>query len=259
MTYKSICALIMSMAVFATQSNATSREVGWADLVDGQAQIYEDPFRELTFKQIRALRDVVASRKQLGSETISSADLVVAKDRLRIVRETLAEQGIDADWLISQRWVVAERRKHAATAGNPDLDGRTITLSGFALSAPPAADGTPVAYLVPEQGLCSHLPPPDPNQMIRVQLTDSWRPTYPHEPVRLTGRVKIEPTEEVFRVVDGPVQMRATFLMQAEKVETMADMRAQADPAARREWVRQLTQRLRATGKNDPAQSVETQ
>ena len=84
--------------------------------------------------------------------------------------------------------------------------------------------------------------------MIRVLLTGDWQPSFAHEPVRLTGKVSITPTNEVFHVVDGPVQMRATFVMTAEKVETIADMRAQGDAEATRAWMRQMSERLQASG-----------
>ncbi len=246
MLWKSLCTAVF-LAVFVTQSNATAREIGWADLVDRSAQVYEDPYRDLILKQIRALRDVVSSRDRLAAANVSSDDRLAAEEKLATALKTLDAQDINADWVISQRWLVAERRERAVRAGNSDVDGQIITLSGFALAAPPADDGTPVAYLVPQRGLCSHLPPPNPNQMIRVRLSGNWRPAFAHEPVRLTGRVTIDPTAEVFRIVDGPVQMHATFLMEAEKIETMADMRANADPDARREWAQQLNERLRSS------------
>ena len=67
--------------------------------------------------------------------------------------------------------------------------------------------------------MCSHMPPPNANQMVRVRLTDEWQPKIANEPVRLTGRISIAPTQEVFRVVDGTVQMSATFIMDVERAE----------------------------------------
>ena len=66
--------------------------------------------------------------------------------------------------------------------------------------------------------------------MVKVRLTDEWRPSFVYEPVRLTGTVSIAPSRNMVHVVDGAVQMRATFLMNVDRVETLAD--ATAGPGA---------------------------
>jgi hypothetical protein len=240
-----LCALAIVLATFVAKAPASANEVGWVDLIDLTASTYEDPFRDLSYHHMRALRSVVAAREKLNAVTLASGDRHTVEAELANAKKTLEADGIDVDWLIAQRWVVADRRARAATAGNPDIDGQTITLAGFALAGPPAKDGAPVAYMVPERGMCSHVPPPNPNQMIRVRLNGDWRPAYAHEPVRLTGKVSITPTNEVFFVTDGPVQMRATFLMDLEKVETFPDVRAQTDTAGGQDWAQQMVERWR--------------
>ena len=101
------------------------------------------------------------------------------------------------------------------------------------------------------------MPPPNPNQMIRVRLSEDWLPSYAHEPVRLTGTVSIVPTQENFHIVDGPVQMNATFLMEAEKVETFSEMRAQSDPLATNDWAKRLANRLREANQAHSAPTVD--
>jgi hypothetical protein len=154
--------------------------------------------------------------------------------KLRRLETGLGEAGIDVDWILSQRWVVAERRERAATAGNTALDGAKLTLAGYAIPAPPAEDGTPVAYLVPERGMCSHMPPPSPNQMVRVRLNGDWTPQYTHEPVQLTGTLSIAPSSHRIRVVDGKMAMRATYRMDAVSAKTLGF----ASPASVSAWAR---------------------
>ena len=241
-------ACIVALAMSTAASAAQALEFDWPDLIDMSAQDFEDPYRDMRYDQIDDVRTVLLQRNVLESGGLSAEDRAEAQTKLDDAIARLAAEGLDPDFLISQRWEVAERRERAATAGNPALDGQTVTLAGFALAAPPASDGNPVVYLVPERGMCSHLPPPNPNQMIRVRLTGDWFPQYAHEPVRLTGKLMIEPTQEVFHVVDGPVDMRATFLMAASKVETIEDIRAQGNAEATREWAQQMAERLRASG-----------
>lgn len=259
MLFGRFCAFFFAAFLLSFQTTAAARNLDWADLIDVSAQSYDDPYRDLNYEQIVDVRTVLVERAKLEDPNLSQSEKEAALINLEEANGRLANDGLDSEWLISQRWAVAERRERAATAGNPGIDGQVITLSGFALAGPPAEDGAPVVYLVPERGMCSHIPPPNPNQMIRVRLHKDWTPSYAHEPVRLTGRVAIAPTDKVFHVVDGLVQMRATFLMETSKVETLADMRAQADPEATREWASQVADRLRAAGmiKSRPASETE--
>jgi hypothetical protein len=72
------------------------------------------------------------------------------------------------------------------------------------------------------------MPPPNPNQLVRVRLSGGWTPSANHEPVRLTGRLTISPSAHVIRVVDGPVAMNASFAMEVILVETLGDFRKAA-------------------------------
>ena len=188
--------------------------LSWDALPDPAAQTYDDPFAELSPEQLQTLISIVRLRERLATGR------QVEREDLDAAEKKLSELGVDADALISQRWVVAERRRKAASAGNPKLDGETVTIGGFAIPGPPDKDGTKIVYLVPKPGLCSHMPPPDPNQMLRLRLKGEWYPQRIHEPVAVTGRLHRDPTENSFSVVDGPVQMNATWSMDVDAVDT---------------------------------------
>ncbi|WP_171126923.1 DUF3299 domain-containing protein [Ruegeria sp. HKCCA4707] len=223
----------------------------WPDLVDEAAQNFEDPFRDLTFDQLVALRTFVNAQESLTSGDTAEDDRSQLEAQLADVEAELKAEGIDANWLISQRWVVADRRKLAGEAGNPAKDGEIIKLGGFVIPAPAAEDGTPVGYLVPERGMCSHVPPPPPNQMVRLRLTNGWKSTEMYEPIVVTGQLQIQPSDERMMVVDGFVSMRATFEMDVTDVQTFSknDVRQSVgttDPsAATKTWAEGLAEKLK--------------
>ncbi|KIC47242.1 hypothetical protein RA28_06150 [Ruegeria sp. ANG-S4] len=212
----------------------------WDRLPDPSAQSFEDPYRDLSPEQFDSILYVVRLRRNLQQEFGSTEERQNWQQRLQETEGELVEKGIDVDWLLDQREVVTERRRKAGTAGNPQFDGQTVTLTGFAIPAPNDPDGQPVAYLVPERGMCSHMPPPPPNQMIRVRLNGDWTPGYFHEPVRLTGTLRIEPSMQSMMVVDGLVPMNATFQLETDSVETLE---TEADRLA---WKRRTTDHIRA-------------
>ncbi len=224
--------------VIATPGTA----LDWSDLPDPSAQVFEDPYRELSAEQFDDVLYVVRLRGRLQRESGSDEERQKWQELLTETEDALVADGIDVDWLLDQREVVTERRRKAGTNGNPQFDGQTITLAGFAIPAPSDPDGRPVAYLVPERGMCSHMPPPPPNQMIRVRLNGDWTPSYFHEPVRLTGTLTINPSVQNMMVVDGLMPMNATFQLETERVETLE---TEAD---RLEWRQRAADRIRAAG-----------
>lgn len=199
----------------AVAGAAPQTDLGWADMPDPAAQVFEDPFRDLSPEQFDDLRFAVRLRSRLAQDVGRAEERQKWRDLLTETEAALAQDDIDVDRMLSQREVVIQRRINADTAGNPRIDGQVVTIAGYAIPAPPDADGRPVAYLVPQPGMCSHLPPPPANQMIRVLLTRDWTPEYVHEPVRLTGKLTIDPSDREMNVVDGLVLMQATFKLDA--------------------------------------------
>ena len=237
---------LVVLAVTAAHASA-SQSVEWSDLIDVSAQSYEDPYRDLSYTQLDTLRDIVIDRAKIEKDGLSEEEKTESLRRVSDAKKMLVDDGIDADWLIAQRWIVAERRERAATAANPELDGQVVTLFGFAIPAPSEPDGTRIVYLVPERGMCSHMPPPNANQMIRARVSGDWDANRMHEPVRLTGTLSIDPTNHIFRVVDGEMPMRASFSLDVTRVETLEDLRADMPKAST--FGGSLRQRLRAMGR----------
>lgn len=227
--------LAIGLSIWASASLAGVNVIAWSDLADPEAQVFDDPYRDLSMEQLAMLVDVARLREAGTRDEVQ---------KLSELEDLLQQDGIDIDWLISQRWVVAEHRERAAAAGNAALEGAEVTLSGFAISAPPDVDGTPTVYLVEQRGLCSHMPPPNPNQMIRVRMKDDWQPDYIHHPVRLSGTLAIQPSEHVFRVVDGPVAMKATWEMTAGTATAWNPMNSQAEASS--DWLDALRRKYAA-------------
>ena len=224
--------------------------IAWDDLVDQEAQTYEDPFLDLDYDQLDDLRAFAVETARLENADLSAEQKAMSTAKLEQAQAQLEQSGIDAEALLEQRWVVADRRKKAATAVNSQIDGETVSIGGFAIPAPPAEDGTRIVYLVPERGMCSHVPPPNPNQMIRARLSGDWSPSMLHEPVRLTGQLLAQETQHSFRIVDGDVPMQSSFVMEVANVETFKDLQANAE--ATNAWAQKLADDLRASGQLPP-------
>ena len=208
--------LLVPHAVWSSDNQGATTDIDWSNLIDESLQDFDDPYADLNKDQLISLVTVGRLREKVeDGESIDESEL-------ERQTQSLVDAGIDVDHLIEQRWIVAEKRERAATWGNESLDGTVVSMSGFIIPAPPDRDGFSTAYLVPERGMCSHMPPPPPNQMVRVRWKKEWHPRFIYEPVRLTGRLVIIPNERSVVVVDGLVPMRATYTMDAVEIEPMS-------------------------------------
>ncbi len=217
------CLRLLSVALLTLWGFAAlaSQPVEWSDLPDPAAQDFEDPFRELSAEQFDDLRFALRLRGRLQQDVGSADEQHKWQELLSETEQVLAADQIDIDRLMSQRDAVIQRREMADTAGNPKVNDQVVTITGYMVPGPSDEQGHGVAYLVPQPGMCSHLPPPPPNQMIRVRLSDQWAPTLYYEHVRLTGRLTIAPTEYEMFVIDGQVPMRATFRLDVHNAEPL--------------------------------------
>ena len=212
-------AIFLSLALAIGPAAALAERTDWNTLPDPAAQEYEDPYRDLSSEQIYDLVTIVRLRDRLEEGVENDTARARVEERLLGIETDLADQGIDVDWLIGQRWVVAERREKAARAANPLLDGTTASLGGFLIPAPAAADGQAYAYLVPQLGQCSHTPPPPPNQLIRLRLNASFAAEGIYTPVLVTGTLRMEPSNVPIMVVDGTVPMDSSWTLETSQIE----------------------------------------
>ncbi|WP_425046489.1 DUF3299 domain-containing protein [Primorskyibacter sp. S87] len=236
--------LIYALATMwmGTMAFGEPAKVEWVHLIDQEAQNFEDPYKSLTNGQIGDLVTLVRLRERLNDVELPNDEKSKLDVRVNELESSLLPVLTDIDWYISQRWVVAERREKAAWAGNQEFDGKQVTLTGFAIPAPQDTDGFPTAYLVPERGMCSHMPPPPPNQMVHVRLPKKWKPSTIYEPMQLSGTLSIAPSEQQIIVVDGPVPMRATFAMEVDHIQPYSP----SQPTGKLSWVEELRAKLGA-------------
>ncbi|WP_417667584.1 DUF3299 domain-containing protein [Roseibium sp.] len=209
--------------------------LSWNDLPDPDAQNFEDPYSSLGYEELTSLQTIDRLRSRLKDTDGADEARPRLEARLKNELARLKASDIDPDWLISQRWVVAERRARAATAGNADLDGKAGTLMGFVIPAPLDDEGRTTAYLVPERGMCSHTPPPPPNQLIRLVISDGWYPEFLYEPIEVSGVLAIDPSDRRIRVVDGLVQMASTFTLTVERITALVPNK-EGDDAPKKPW-----------------------
>ncbi|SLN59508.1 hypothetical protein ROG8370_02743 [Roseovarius gaetbuli] len=168
---------------------------------------------------LNELKLLVQSDEKLADADLDEETRTCLEARRAAAQEKLEANGQDVDVLLEQRWDVAKKRQTARMATNPIFDGVEVSISGYIIPAPQAADGSGFGYLVPQIGMCSHLPPPPPNQLVRVRLWADQQVGSLYLPVRVSGQLRVEPSDETIFVLDGESRMLSGWTLNAETVE----------------------------------------
>jgi hypothetical protein len=203
----------------ATQASAAPEAIEFSDLADPLAVVFDDPYKDMGVEMLNELKLLVQLDQKLSGSDLDEAARPRLEARRVAAREKLEANGHDVDALLGQRWDVAKKRLTARMATNPIFDGVEVSISGYIIPAPQAADGSGFGYLVPQVGMCSHLPPPPPNQLVRVRLRADQQVESLYTPVRVSGRLRVEPSDETIFILDGEARMLSGWTLEAETVD----------------------------------------
>ena len=206
-----------ALVLFAAAAPALAEPltVGFGDLGDPAAREFVDPYREMPAQRLEDLKTVVRLDGQLANADLAPETRQRLEALRDAARQALVANGFDIDALLAQRWKVAERRQRARVATNPAMEGAEVTLAGYLIPAGTGADGQAMGYLVPQVGMCSHIPAPPPNELVRLRFDPSMSVGSMYVPVRVSGRLQTEASDETIHLLDGMVRMRSLWRLDA--------------------------------------------
>ena len=219
-----LSSVFVAAMLAATQASAQPEEIRFSDLADPLAVYFDDPYRDMGPHLLNELKLLVELDQKLSQDDLAEDERARLTARRNAAKVMLEINGQDVDSLLSQRWEVAKKRKTALMATNPALDGAEVTLSGYLIPAPQAADGTYFGYLVSQVGMCSHLPTPPPNTLVRVRLLDDPQGQSLYVPVQMSGKLRVEASDNTIYILDGEARMISGWTLYANTVERREDL-----------------------------------
>ena len=196
-----------------------SMPVDWSMLADPEAQQFEDPYRDLTQSQFESLMALARLQIALSGE-LAEGERTDSQERASELSQNLHGEGLDPEWILAQRELVAERRQRAALSTNPKLDGESVELTGYLLVASDMEDGETVAYLLPNRGVCMHLPPPVPNRLVRLDIDKFPDPLGPCIPAAVRGRLSANESTATVPVFDDTAHLWSSWRMDVSEAIT---------------------------------------
>jgi hypothetical protein len=188
-------------------------ELNWDELAPEMEPV-DNPFEDMDQAQIDKLRDLLWIR-QTAPEEVTDDD----RKREQELAKELADEGVDADYMLEQRDIIMEKYRVAATATRPEILGKKVRLPGYLLPLD-VEDGAITEFLlVPTIGACIHTPPPPPNQMVYVRYEQGFANASLYTPVWISGELRQDERKETVRFLDGSSNIEVTYAMDADTVQ----------------------------------------
>ncbi|MBL6942019.1 MAG: DUF3299 domain-containing protein [Rhodospirillales bacterium] len=192
----------------------TTRELTWDHLVPSSSPL-EDPFQNLEYEQLADLEELGYLTTAMKKGELS----VVSTEAERIVELThkMKTDGLDVEGLLKKlnEFFAEIDRRNQAVVNN--LDDQQVRIPGYALPLEYSETGVQEFLLVPYIGACIHTPPPPPNQMVFVQLNQTFKADDLYMPVWVSGRLSIEKTNKQLEFVDGANEITAGYVLNGAK------------------------------------------
>ncbi|MDW4547740.1 DUF3299 domain-containing protein [Defluviimonas sp. D31] len=214
-----LLSVFVAALLAATQATAEPEAIEFSDLADPFAVVFDDPYKDMGADMLNELKLLVQSDEKLSGTDLDEETRSRLKARRIAAQEKLEANGHDVDALLEQRWDIARKRQAARMATNPIFDGVEVSISGYIIPAPKAPDGSGFGYLVPQVGMCSHFPTPPPNQLVRVRLRADQQVESLYTPVRVSGLLRVEPSDETIFILDGESRMLSGWTLDADTVD----------------------------------------
>ena len=251
-----IAVLVATVAITATphlRADSAPLEITWDHLIPKEEEPFDDPFLELTEDQLLDLGMIARIRFLLETEKISP-DGPDAKEEKELLAK-LTEQGVDVDYLISQRERVAAERRKRAEAVDSGIDGKLIKLPGYMLPLDRDESGVTEFLLVPWVGACIHTPPPPPNQMVHVSVPGGTPDQGRFAAVWIEGEIVLKPDTYQLFLVDGTRDINVAYTMELDSVseysstesDTLARVEVPQDLEGDHTWLQRMQNKVSLT------------
>ena len=205
---------LLLLFFFSASVFADARITSWEELKPDSNIEFDDPIAQLSPEQLRNLRTIVRIRWLIANGK-SEPDGVSAREEQHLVQH-LSNQGIDVDWLLSQREEMAKQRQKQLESTGSRLLGATIRIPGYVMPLFPEQTEVQDFLLVPWVAPCAHFPPPVANQVIRVTIDPGMAQRDRFDPVWIEGVLSRDPSEYNLFLADGMSHIEADYTLQGK-------------------------------------------
>ncbi len=208
--------ILVSTIIVLPASADQARLLTWKDLIPAHLTL-EDTIEKLNPEQKDTLYWVVNMLERLPGRGPETDEFYQEIDK---AIPELKAAGIDiVDFMA--------KRKKMRTAVDEKLNGQNVRIAGYLLPLD-TSDGKVTEFLlVPYIGACIHVPPPPPNQIIYVKISQKgsykekggYKIEKLYEPVFVTGEIGVKSIVKELYLTDGSAGIDIGYALEASRIE----------------------------------------
>ena len=200
-----LCLLLLMTNSYSSILRAEPpRTIGWQDLQPSRPPPI-DPLSELDPVVAYELELVASSRILQKNGEIGPGNPLY-EEAIEYERGLLS-RGVDVNGFISRYRQFHADLKQLGNELNISLNRTNIRIAGYLLPLEFADLGVTEFLLVPYVGACIHVPPPPPNQLVQVSLSEPMISTELYFPVWVSGILHAQHDQTLLALVDGEAQV----------------------------------------------------
>ncbi len=195
--------------------------VSWSRLAPENGRPFNDPFTKMSTNQLSNLSFVVRIQRLIAEEKIQP-DGVDAKEA-KTVAQKLEEEGVDIDWLMTQRKRVLQVRKLQVESLSKSivksLGEKQIALIGYVIPIKVSHGKLTEFFLVSTSAACSNEAAPSRLKVVFVSNNKGIDGLERGAPVRVTGRIEAQTTTKLVRIGIGVSAFQSAYTMSSPNIE----------------------------------------
>ena len=212
--YETTIVLLLTTGLISPAVAISFQQIEWQGLI--KKVEFDDPFAALTQDQLHDL-SLVARMRQTQAQGRNVGEGLLKEVEIAVQRLKAAD--IDIDGLLARRAEIRELREQRARAVVVDLDGRQVSMPGYALPLEYSDTKITEFLLVPWIGACIHSPPPPPNQIVYVKIESGFESKGLFSPVVVKGEMSVKAAKKDLFLVDGSTSIDVGYTLRASAVE----------------------------------------
>ncbi|MGI9480984.1 MAG: DUF3299 domain-containing protein [Hyphomicrobiales bacterium] len=164
--------------------------------------------------------EFIAWVRTMRSSGMMSEDAQALEDAEKTA-DSLRAAGHNVELLVNSVAALRARQADRQKEVVASLDGKTVSIPGYAV--PLELDGSKVSefLLVPYVGACIHVPSPPPNQIVYVRAKDGIEMDGLFASVKVTGRMSVKGASKSLFLVDGTSNVDAGYQIEGTHVEAV--------------------------------------
>lgn len=214
--FRSLIAAVILLIGTAAHAVEASQEINWDSLIPPERPI-DNPILDLDDDTRFDLGAIFSYRSDLELGFIDEGS-VEHKTMLEMIADVEA-RGVDVEAMYAAVEEMEAEIQRRGMETVKDLDGKIVRIPGYALPLEFSETGVTEFLLVPYVGACIHTPAPPANQIVFVELNQTYRSQNLYDPVWITGKMKIQSGSRSLTFVDGTADVATGYTINAISVE----------------------------------------